>query len=56
MKAVLQSHGETLSFGIETLPVLLMNYQRSREQKLSPGSGKHSVYTHVPKDQIAFCA
>ena len=27
-----------------------MNYQRSREQKLSPGSGKHSVYTYFSKD------
>ena len=30
---VLQSHGETLSLDVETLPVLLMNYQWSREQK-----------------------
>ena len=28
-----QSHGETLSLDIKTLPVLLMNYQWSREQK-----------------------
>ena len=33
MNVVLQSHGETPSLDIETLPVLLMNYQRSREQK-----------------------
>ena len=33
MNVVLQSHGETLSLGIETLPVLLMNFQWSREQK-----------------------
>ena len=33
MKAVLQSHGETLRPSFETLPVLLMNYQWSREQK-----------------------
>ena len=33
MKVVLQSHGETLSLDIEALPVLLMNYQGSREQK-----------------------
>ena len=24
--------------------------QWSREQKVEPGSGKHSVYTHFPKD------
>ena len=33
MNLILQSHGETLSLDIETLPVLLMNYQWSREQK-----------------------
>ena len=33
MKVVLQSHGETLRLRIKTLPVLLMNYQWSREQK-----------------------
>ena len=33
MNVVLQSHGETLSLDIETLPVLLMSYQWSREQK-----------------------
>ena len=33
MKVVLRSHGETLSLDIETLPVLLMNYQWSRVQK-----------------------
>ena len=33
MKVVLQSHGETLSLRIETLPVLLMNFQWSREHK-----------------------
>ena len=33
MKAVLQSHGETLRLRIETLPVLLMSYQWSCEHK-----------------------
>ena len=33
MKEVLWSHGETRRLGIETLPVLLMNYQWSREKK-----------------------
>ena len=38
-----------LRLRIEILPVLLMNYQLSREQKWNR-SGKHSVYTHFPKD------
>ena len=50
MNVILQSQGETLSLEIETLPVLLMNYQWSRE-KVEPGSGKHSVYTHFAKDR-----
>ena len=33
MNVLCQSHGETLSLDIETLPVLLMHYQWSREQK-----------------------
>ena len=33
MNVVRQCHGETLSLEIETLPVLLMNYQWTREQK-----------------------
>ena len=33
MNVVFQSHGENLSLDIEALPVLLMNYQWSREQK-----------------------
>ena len=33
MNVARQCHGETLSLEIETLPVLLMNYQWSREQK-----------------------
>ena len=33
MKVVLWSHGETWRLDIETLPVLLMNYQWSREQE-----------------------
>ena len=33
MTVVLWSHGETLRLRIKTLPVLLMNYQWSREQK-----------------------
>ena len=48
MKAVLQNHGQTLRLGIETLPVLLMSYEW--RAKVEPGSGKHSVYTHFPKD------
>ena len=37
MKVVLWSHGETLRLRIETLPVLLMNYEWSREQKWNRG-------------------
>ena len=33
MKVVLQRHGETLRPRLKTLPVLLMNYQWSRERK-----------------------
>ena len=49
MNVILQSQSETLSLEIETLPVLLMNYQWIRE-KVEPGSGKHSVFSHFPKD------
>ena len=35
---------------INTLPALLINYQWSREQKWVPGPGKHSIYTHIPKE------
>ena len=35
---------------INTLPALLMNYQRIREQKCNRGSSKHSVHTHFSKD------
>ena len=56
MKVFLQSPGETLRLRLETLPVLLMNHQGSREQKVEPGSGKHSVHTHFPKDpNCDFC-
>ena len=49
MNVILQSHGETLSLDIETLPSHLMNFQWSRT-KVETGSGKHCVYTHFPKD------
>ena len=49
MNVLRQSYGETLSLDIETLPVLLMNYQWSREQA-EPAWWKHSVCTHFPKD------
>ena len=35
MKVILLSPGETLRLRIKTLPVLLMDYQWSREQKYS---------------------
>ena len=47
-EVVLQSHGESQSRDIETLPVLLMNYQWSREQKWNRVRCNHSVYTHFP--------
>ena len=50
MNVLLQSDGETLCLWIKTLPVLLMNYQWSREQKWNRIRGKHGVYTHFPKD------
>ena len=41
----------TLFSRINILPALLMNYQWSREQKVVPGPGKHSIKTHFPKDR-----
>ena len=54
MNVVLQSHGETLRLRINTLPVLLMNYQWSREQKwnrvrVSTESPRTFRSTHFPK-------
>ena len=46
IKILQQNHGETQSKEVKTLPVLLMESRA----KLEPGSGKHSVYTHFPKD------
>ena len=40
MKVFLQSHGETRRMNIETLPVFLMNYQWSREQKWNQARGQ----------------
>ena len=48
MNVVFWSHGETLRLRIETLPVLELP-MKSRA-KVEPGSGKHSVFTHFPKD------
>ena len=51
MKVLQQSLGETLRLRIETLPVLLMNYQWSRERKWNRVRASiHCVYTHFPKD------
>ena len=53
MNVVLQSHGETLHLRIKTLPVLLMNYQWSREQKWNRVRVS-TVYTHTfRRTQIA---
>ena len=55
MKVLHQSLGVTQSKEVKTLPSHLMNYQWSREQKWNR-SGKHSVYTHFPKDpNCDFC-
>ena len=35
---------------VKKLPVLLMKYQWSREQKWNRVRSRHSVYTHFPKD------
>ena len=50
MKVLHKSFGETWCRGVQTLPSHLMNFQWSREQKWNRGSGKHSVFTHFPKD------
>ena len=47
MKVFLQSHGETLRRRIETL---LNELPMESRAKVEPGSGKHSVFTHFPKD------
>ena len=49
MRALQQILGETQSKEVKTLPSHLMNFQLCREH-VEPGSGKHSVYTHFPKD------
>ena len=50
MRVLQQSLGETQSRKVKTRPSHLMNFQWSCEQKVEPGSGEHSVYTHLPKD------
>ena len=50
MKVLQQSLGVTQSKEVERLPSHLMNFQWSREQKVKPGSGKHCVFSHHPKD------
>ena len=55
MKVVLQSHGETLRPRIKILPVLLMKYQRSREQKWNRARVS-TVSLLTPKDpNCGFC-
>ena len=49
MKVFLQRYGETCRMNIETLPVLLMNYQWSREQKWNR-AWVSRVSTRTPKD------
>ena len=50
MKVLQQSLGETQSKEVKTLPSHLMNFHMEPRAKVEPGSGKHSVYTHFPKD------
>ena len=50
MKVLQQSHGKIQSKEVKTLPSHLMNLQWSREQTWNRVSGKHSVFTHFPKD------
>ena len=50
MKVLQKSFGETRCRGVQTLPVRLMNTQMEPQAHVEPGSGKHSVFTHIPKD------
>ena len=56
MNLVRQSHGESLSLGIETLPVLLMNYQWGREQKWNPVRARIVSTRTFRRTQIAISA
>ena len=49
VNVVLQSHVETLSLDIETLPVVIMHYHGSREQTVEPGSGEHCCLRALSK-------
>ena len=48
MNVYQQSLGETQSKEVKTLPGHLMNLEP--RAKVEPGSGKHSVISHFPKD------
>ena len=50
MTVLQQSIGETPYRKVQTLQVRLMILQWSREHTWKPGSGKHSAFTHFPKD------
>ena len=50
MKVFQQSHGETRRMNIETLPVLLMKYQWSREQQWNRARVCTVLFRHFPKD------
>ena len=56
MNVVLQSHGETLRPRIETLPVLLINYQWGREQKWNRVRVSTVSTRTFWRTQIAICA
>ena len=49
MKVLQQSRGETQSKDVKTLPSHSHELPMEPRAKVEPGSGKHSVYTHIPK-------
>ena len=55
MKVLQQSLGETQSKEVKTLPSHLHELPMEPRAKVEPGSGKHSVKTHFPKDPELRC-
>ena len=55
MKVLQQSLGETQSKDVKTLPSDLHELPMEPLAKVEPGSGKHSVKTHFPKDPELLC-
>ena len=50
MKVLQKLFRETRCGGVQTLPVRHMNLQWSRKHTWNRVRGKHSVFTHFPKD------